>query len=395
MKFLPRVTLKAGKEKSVLRYHPWVFSGAIDNVNEEVKEGEPVWIYTDKGHCLGTGHFQNDSIKVRLFSFKKITPDYDFWKEKFQQAIKLRNSLGLIDNQSTNAFRLIHGEGDGFSGLIVDYYNGTVVLQAHSVGMYLLRNMFADILKELLNEKVTAIYDKSSKTIPFKSDIKAVDEYLYKNSVNEIVCEYDSKFLINIEEGQKTGFFLDQRENRKLLEQYCKNKRVLNTFCYTGGFSVAALKGGAAFVHSVDSSAKAIELTNRNIELNFGVTAAHQSSIEDVMKLLDVIDNQYDVIVLDPPAFAKHHNVLDNALKGYRKINRKAIEKIQAGGILFTFSCSQAVTAYDFRMAVFSAATLANKQVRILHQLTQPADHPVSIYHPEGEYLKGLVLYIE
>jgi len=395
MSNFPKIILKSGRDSSVKRFHPWVFSGGIRDRNNDLKEGDVVEVYSNSMEYLATGHFQIGSIMVRIFSFEKTDAGKDFWKHKFENAYKLRQIENLIENPKTNVYRLIHGEGDGFPGFIVDYYNGTIVMQAHSIGFYLLENLFAEILQEIYLDRVHCIIDKSASTLPFKANLNAVDKILFGKTEGELVKENGSTYFIDVLEGQKTGFFVDQRENRLLLEKYSKDKDVLNVFCYTGGFSVAALKAGATSVHSIDSSQKAMDLTDKNVELNFGKTEKHVSFCEDAFAFLDTIDNKYDVIVLDPPAFAKHNESLDNALKGYRKINRKAIEKIRPNGIIFTFSCSQVVSKEDFRTTVFTAASLAKRQVRILHQLTQPADHPINIYHPEGEYLKGLVLLVE
>lgn len=391
-----KVLLKSGKDQSVKRFHPWIFSGAIKKILGNVDEGDLVEVYNNKNEFLGIGHYQIGSIAIRVISFNQIVPDIDFWKQKFWNAYLYRKNIGLIDNPETNVYRLIHAEGDDMPGLIVDYYDGIVVLQAHSIGMYKLREQFTEIIREIYGDQLKAVYDKSAKTLPYKANIEPVDQYIYnsKNKINH-VSEYGYKFKINWIDGQKTGFFIDQRENRKLLEKYSKDKDVLNVFGYTGGFSVYALGGGAKAVHSVDSSKSAIELTNHNIALNFSDTDKHKSFDVDAFKFLNDIDNKYDVIVLDPPAFAKHHNVVSNALQGYKRINLSALRQIRKGGILFTFSCSQAVSKENFKKTIFSAAAQAERQVRILHQLTQPADHPVNIYHPEGEYLKGLVLYVD
>lgn len=393
---LVRVVLKSGKDQSVRRFHPWIFSGAIKKIYGDVAEGDLVEVFSNKEEFLGIGHYQIGSIAIRVVSFHEIEPDMKFWKQKFLQAYLYRKNIGLIDHPDINVYRLIHAEGDNMPGLIVDYYDGIIVLQAHSIGMYKMREQFTEILKELYGDQLKAVYDKSAKTLPFKADIEPVDQYIYnsKNKIN-FVTEYGNKFKVSWVDGQKTGFFIDQRENRKLLQHYSKDKDVLNVFGYTGGFSVYALAGGARSVHSVDSSKPAIELTNENIALNFGSTEKHESFDVDAFKFLENIDQKYDVIVLDPPAFAKHHNVLSNALQGYKRINLNAIRQIRKGGILFTFSCSQAVNKENFKKAIFSAAAIAGRDVKILHQLTQPADHPVNIYHPEGEYLKGLVLYID
>lgn len=390
-----KIILKPGKEKSIQRFHPWVFSGAIEAVTKELKSGEIVEVYDSNKSYLATGHYQDEgSIAVRIFSFEKRNIDESFWKEKMQNAINLRQAIGLYSNNETNAYRLVHGEGDGLPGLIIDLYNGNAVVQFHSPGMFLLKDTFVQILIELLGSTLKSIYNKSGNTLSVNSD--SSDEFLYNTCDQEIlVNESGNKYLVDIVEGQKTGFFIDQRDNRKLLENFCKDKKVLNVFGYTGGFSVAALKGGARIVHSVDSSQKAIDLTNRNVEMNFGKTDKHLSFTTDAFDFLDKMDDDYDIIVLDPPAFAKQLHLKDKGLKGYRNINNKVLHKLKKGGILFTFSCSQAISKDDFRTMIFSASAIAGKNVRILHQLSQGADHPINIYHPESEYLKGLVLYID
>lgn len=390
-----RVILKKGKEESMERFHPWVFSGAIDRIDGAVEEGDLVSVHKSDGKIIGFGHCAIGSIAVRVFSFGESVPGTDFWKQRISQAYLLRSKMGLTDDPGTNVYRLVHGEGDGMPGLIADFYNGTVVLQFHSVGMWLVRDAIVEALKEVMGSKLAAIYDKSAKTLPFKADIDSRDGYLYGNSLTGEVTEYGNRFKVDWLEGQKTGFFIDQRENRRLLAGYSGGRRVLNMFCYTGGFSFAAMQGGAELVHSVDSSAKAIALTNENVELNFPGDPRHEAFVADAFEFMQDVKDKYDVIVLDPPAFAKHRNVLSQALQGYKRLNAKAIQQIRPGGILFTFSCSQVVTRNNFREAVFSAAAIAGREVRILHQLSQPVDHPVNIYHPEGEYLKGLVLYIE
>ncbi|WOK05112.1 class I SAM-dependent rRNA methyltransferase [Imperialibacter roseus] len=393
MSSYPTIVLKAGKERSIQRFHPWVFSGAIQHTPKGLNEGDLVQVLDSRKKFLGIGHYQIGSITVRMVAFSDVTVDQAFWKGKIDRAVEARRAVGLTKKGDLNVFRLIHGEGDGLPGLIMDYYNGTVVFQAHSVGMYLLKDTFASILKEL-DLPITACYNKSAGTIPFKAPIQAEDGFIFGEGDTIEVNEYGSKFTINVVEGQKTGFFIDQRESRRLLEEFSKGRKVLNTFCYTGGFSVSALKAGASEVVSVDSSQKAIDLTEQIIDLNFGKTEKHTSLCADAFDYLAKMPDDFDVIVLDPPAFAKHVRVLENGLKGYRTINEKAIKKIKPGGILFTFSCSQVVSPQDFRTAVFSAAAATGREVRILYQVHQPADHPVSIYHPEGEYLKGLVLQI-
>jgi len=390
-----KVVLKKGKEESILRFHPWIFSGAIDRIEGVVEEGDVVVVHASDDRFLAIGHSAIGSIAVRIFSFRDIEPDLSFWCAKFQSAFTLRRKIGLTTRTDTNVFRLVHGEGDGMPGLIVDFYNGTAVLQAHTVGMWLIRELLAEAMKVVLGDLLTAVYDKSSKTLPFKASIEPMDGYLYGGHMTREVMEDGSRFLVDWEEGQKTGFFVDQRENRKLLSDYAFGKDVLNMFCYTGGFSFSAMRGGANLVHSVDSSAKAIELTNENVELNFPEDSRHEAFIADAFDFMKDINYKYDLIILDPPAFAKHKNVLNQALQGYKKLNSRAFQQIRPGGVLFTFSCSQVVTKTNFREAVFSAAAISKRNVRILHQLSQPGDHPINIYHPEGEYLKGLVLYVE
>lgn len=390
-----KIVVKSGKDQALKRFHPWVFSGAIKKIYGHVNEGDLVAVYSNKDEFLGLGHYQIGSIAVRIISFQEVEPDYNFWKSKIERAWKYRQKLGLTDDQSTNVFRLIHAEGDGMPGLIIDFYNGTAVMQMHSVGMYLIREMLVKALQEVLGEKLEAVYDKSAKTLPFKADIEPEDGYLFGESRATEVSEYGLKFKVDWEEGQKTGFFVDQRENRRLVQKYAENRDVLNMFCYTGGFSFYAMKGGANLVHSVDASAKAIDLTKENVELNFPGDSRHEAFTADGFEFLKDIKDKYNLIILDPPAFAKHRNALHQALQGYKRINTRAFEQIRSGGILFTFSCSQVVSKDRFREAVFSAAAIAGRTVRIMHQLTQPADHPVNIYHPEGEYLKGLVLFVE
>lgn len=391
---MKQIQLKRGKEESLRRYHPWVFSGAIKNIEEGIDEGDVVRVVTENGGFIAVGHYQEGSISVRVLSFQDTTIDDDFWYRRIESALKMRISIGLVDSDNQNAYRLIHGEGDNLPGLIVDIYNKTAVMQAHSIGMHRQRKDIAKQLMSVMQGRIENVYYKSETTLPF---METVNEFLYGGSDENIATENGLRFYVDWLKGQKTGFFVDQRENRALLEKYSKGKRVLNMFCYTGGFSFYALRGGAQLVHSVDASAKAIELTNRNVELNFPGDSRHEAFCEDAFRFLDRIDEQhlYDLVILDPPAFAKHRAALHNALKGYTRLNQKAMEKMPSGSILFTFSCSQVVTKDHFRNAVFTAAALAHRKVRILHQLHQPADHPVNIYHPEGEYLKGLVLYIE
>lgn len=389
------VKLKKGKEVSIRRRHPWIFSGAVDSASGRMEEGDLVHVMAHNGEFLGTGHCQPGTIAVRILSFKKEEINEDFWLSKIREAVDLRKALGFFDNPQTNVFRLVNAEGDQLPGLIIDYYNGTAVIQSHSVGMYLVREFITGALISLLGKSIRCIFDKSESTLPFKAGIEAKPEYLYGEPGDNRVLENGNIFLVDWEEGQKTGFFIDQRENRRLVADYSKDRRVLNMFCYTGGFSVYAMKAGAEKVHSVDVSAKAMELTERNIRENFAHDLRHTSFSVDVFDFFNRNDFQYDLIILDPPAFAKHLKVLDNALQGYKRINREAIEKIDKGGILFTFSCSQVVSRENFRKSVFAAAASAGREVRILHQLSQPPDHPVSIYHPEGEYLKGLVLRVD
>ena len=378
------------------RFHPWVFSGAIARVEGEPEEGEVVDVYTSQKEFIACGHFQVGSIAVRVLSFRQETIDHAFWVRRLEVAKDLRRALGLIGNPQNNTYRLVHGEGDNLPGLIIDVYDHTAVMQAHSAGMHVYRMEIADALSEVMGDVIQNIYYKSETTLPFKADLLATENGFIKGgSPENIAMENGLKFHVDWLKGQKTGFFVDQRENRHLLEHYAKGRNVLNMFCYTGGFSFYAMRGGANLVHSVDSSAKAIDLTNENVELNFPGDARHQAFAEDAFKFLDRMGEQYDLIILDPPAFAKHRDALRNALRGYTKLNAKAFEKIRPGGILFTFSCSQVVNKQDFRNAVFTAAAQSGRSVRILHQLTQPGDHPVNIYHPEGEYLKGLVLYVE
>ena len=391
-----KVYLKPGKEESLKRFHPWVFSGAIARVEGEPDEGEIVDVYTSKKEFIACGHFQIGSIAVRVLSFVQETIDHAFWVRKLSVAKDLRVALGLIGNPQNNTYRLVHGEGDNLPGLIIDVYDHTAVMQAHSAGMHVYRMEIADALSEVMGDVIQNIYYKSETTLPFKADLLSTENGFIKGgSPENVAMENGLKFHVDWLKGQKTGFFVDQRENRHLLERYAKGRNVLNMFCYTGGFSFYAMRGGANLVHSVDSSAKAIDLTNENVELNFPGDPRHKAYAEDAFKFLDRMGDQYDLIILDPPAFAKHRDALRNALRGYTKLNAKAFEKIRPGGILFTFSCSQVVNKENFRNAVFTAAAQSGRSVRILHQLTQPGDHPVNIYHPEGEYLKGLVLYVE
>lgn len=389
------VRLKKGKEESLRRFHPWVFSGAIASLSEPIEEGEIVRVCNNSSDFIAIGHFQLGSIAVRILSFEDIEIDKEFWRRKLSIALKMRNSIGIADTANNNTYRLVHGEGDNLPGLIVDIYDKTAVMQAHSIGMHLQKDTIAKALVEVMDKQIDSVYYKSETTLPFKVGDGLENGFIYGQCSDNIALENGLRFYVDWLKGQKTGFFIDQRENRSLLESYSKGKRVLNMFCYTGGFSVYAMRGGAEIVHSVDSSAKAIELTEKNIHLNFPEDKRHTGFCEDAFKYLEKVNDKYNLIILDPPAFAKHRMALHNALKGYTRLNAKAMEKIDKGGILFTFSCSQAVSKEHFRNAVFTAATLAKRNVRILHQLHQPADHPINIYHPEGEYLKGLVLYVE
>ena len=383
-----------------MRRHPWVFSGAIDHIAEGEKaltEGDVVDVITKGGEFIARGHYQIGSIAVRVLTFENEAIDAKWWEERIAHAKALRESLGMVNNAATTCYRLVHGEGDLLPGLVVDIYGRTAVVQCHSVGMYHSRMLIAEAIRKAYGEQIEAIYDKSSQTLPFKADLGAIDGYLWGRSENPdaVVLENGLKFKVNWEEGQKTGFFIDQRVNRDLVRQYSRGRKVLNTFCYTGGFSVAALAGGAKEVVSIDLSERAVKLADENVRLNFGDEAKHEAIACNAVEYLKDIDSDYDLIILDPPAFAKHHKVLGNALQGYKKINARALQKIRPGGILFTFSCSQAVSRELFRTTIFTAAAIAGRKVRIIGQLTQPADHPINIYHPEGEYLKGLVVYVE
>lgn len=390
-----QIYLKRGKEESLKRFHPWVFSGAIHHSDNGIEEGETVRVLTSDGRFIAVGHYQIGSIAVRVLSFRDIAIDSAFWRSRLQAALSMRIAVGIADNPQNNTYRLVHGEGDNIPGLVIDVYGQTAVMQAHSVGIHVCRLDIAKVLVDVMDGRVANVFYKSETTLPFKADLGQENGFIYGSSDDNIAIENGLKFRVDWLKGQKTGFFVDQRENRSLLEKYSHGRRVLNMFCYTGGFSFYAMRGGAELVHSVDSSAKAIELTRQNVELNFPGDGRHEAYCEDAFKYLEDAGSNYDLIILDPPAFAKHRAALHNALKGYSRLNAKAFEKIKPGGILFTFSCSQVVTKDNFRNAVFTAAALAGRKVRILHQLHQPADHPVNIYHPEGEYLKGLVLYVE
>jgi len=391
-----KIILKPGKESSLQRFHPWIFSGAIAEAEGSPEEGEIVEILTSKKEFIAIGHAQIGSIAVRVLTFEQEEIDTSYWLKQLKAAFEMRKAIGLVAGEKNNSYRLVHGEGDNLPGLIIDIYAETAVMQAHSPGMHFARTELSEALQTVMGNELKNIYYKSETTLPYMADLGQENGYLFGGAnASTIAIENGLKFHADWLKGQKTGFFIDQRDNRALLEKYSKGRRVLNMFCYTGGFSFYALQGDAAVVHSVDSSAKAIELTNKNVELNFPNDPRHEAFAEDAFKFLDKMDENYDLIILDPPAFAKHKNVLRNALQGYQKINARAFKKIKPGGILFTFSCSQVVSKELFRTAIFSAAAQAGRKVRILNQLTQPADHPINIYHPEGEYLKGLVLYVE
>lgn len=389
------VYLKKGKEESLKRFHPWIFSGAIHHIDGKPEEGETVRVFTAEKEFIAVGHYQIGSIAVRVLSFLDESIDYDFWHHRLAIAYEMRKAIGVACNPNNNTYRLVHGEGDNMPGLVIDIYGKTAVVQAHSVGIHVCRMQISEALADVMRGVVENIYYKSETTLPFKAELGQENGFILGGSSDNVAMENGLSFHVDWLKGQKTGFFVDQRENRALLERYSRGRSVLNMFCYTGGFSFYAMRGGAKLVHSVDSSSKAIDLTNKNVELNFPGDSRHTAYAEDAFKYLDRMGDQYDLIILDPPAFAKHKDALRNALQGYRKLNAKAFEKIKPGGILFTFSCSQVVTKDNFRTAVFTAAAMSRRSVRILHQLTQPADHPVNIYHPEGEYLKGLVLYVE
>lgn len=389
------IYLKRGKEESLLRFHPWVFSGAIHHADAGIQEGETVRVIASTGDFIAVGHYQVGSIAVRVLSFSDITIDQSFWRERLAAAITMRCHIGIADNPENNTYRLVHGEGDWLPGLVIDCYGSTAVMQAHSVGMHLNRMDICQALTDVMGGRIQQVYYKSETTLPYKAHLEEEDGFIFGHTDDDIAVENGLKFHVDWLRGQKTGFFVDQRENRSLLEHYSKDKTVLNMFCYTGGFSVYAMRGGAKCVHSVDSSAKAIEITNNNIGLNFQGDPRHEAYCEDAFRFLEEKKDKYDIVVLDPPAFAKHRAALHNALKGYIRLNAKGIRLVKEGGLLFTFSCSQAVSKDQFRSAVFTAAAQSGRKVRIIHQLHQPADHPINIYHPEGEYLKGLVLYVE
>ena len=389
------IYLKHRKDESLKRFHPWIFSGAVHHMDKGIAEGDTVRVITAEGNCIAVGHYQIGTITVRVLSFEDTTIDEGFWKGRIEKALAVRESIGIANSADNNTYRLVHGEGDNLPGLVIDCYGSTAVMQAHSVGMHVCREQICKALVDVMGNRIQNVYYKSETTLPFKAELGQENGFIYGSTDNNTAVENGLKFHVDWLKGQKTGFFVDQRENRSLLEHYSKGKSVLNMFCYTGGFSVYAMRGGAKMVHSVDSSAKAIELTDLNVNMNFPGDNRHESFCDDAFKYLDENDKKYDLIVLDPPAFAKHRMALHNALKGYTRLNTKGMQRIKPGGILFTFSCSQAVSKDNFRNAVFTAAAQAGRNVRILHQLHQPADHPVNIYHPEGEYLKGLVLYVE
>lgn len=387
-----QIFLKRGKEESLLRFHPWVFSGAIAHTDNDIHEGDTVSVVAADGRCLGVGHYQQGSIAVRMLSFANEPIDPAFWQRRLAAALSVRQALGLADSATTTAYRLVHGEGDSLPGLIIDVYGDTAVMQAHSIGMHLCRHEVAHALMSVMQGRLHHIYYKSETTLPF---LEPENGFLYGQSADDTALENGLRFHVDWLKGQKTGFFVDQRDNRALVERYAAGRRVLNMFCYTGGFSFYAMRGGATLVSSVDSSAKAIELTKANVELNFPGDPRHEAYCEDAFRFLSREDFPYNLVILDPPAFAKHRGALPAALKGYTRLNRAALEKMESGSLLFTFSCSQVVSKDHFRNAVFTAAAQARRSVRILHQLHQGADHPINIYHPEGEYLKGLVLYVE
>lgn len=391
-----KITLKRGKDASLRRFHPWIFSGAIQSYDKDIVDGDVVRVFSSDGEYLATGHYQRGSIAVRILSFDDEEIDKEFWKRRIAIASELRHTIFYNATKETNMYRLVHGEGDNLSGLIVDVYGKTAVMQAHSTGIHRSRHDIAEAIVDVMQGKITSVYYKSATTLPYAEESEERDGFLIGKTQENVAIENGLKFAIDWEKGQKTGFFVDQRGNRNLAYQYAKGRKVLNMFCYTGGFSVYALSGGAELVHSVDSSAKAIDITRQNIDLNFPDITVHEAYAEDAFKFLQRMEPEfYDMIILDPPAFAKHLNAVKSALRGYTRLNAQAIAKIAHGGILFTFSCSQAVNKEQFRLAVFTAAAEAKRKVRILHQLHQAPDHPINIYHPEGEYLKGLVLYVE
>ncbi|MBP3773895.1 MAG: class I SAM-dependent rRNA methyltransferase [Bacteroidaceae bacterium] len=390
-----KIFLHRGKDASVRRYHPWIFSGAISRMDKGIDEGDNVEVYDAEGEFLAVGHYQRGSIAVRILSFEHVPLDGALLSQKIGRALAMRRELGLMRDGENTIFRLVHGEGDGLPALIIDMYGPTAVIQAHSVGMHRWRHEIAQVLMELMPDRLASIYYKSDQTLPVREGVEPESGYLLGSDADDVAMENGLAFHIDWLKGQKTGFFIDQRDNRRLLEQYAHGRKVLNMFCYTGGFSVYALRGDARLVHSVDSSARAIATTDANVALNFPDCTRHRSYVSDAFRFLGHMPEDYDVVILDPPAFAKHRDAIHNAMKGYARLNAAAMSQMKSGGILFTFSCSQAITADQFRTAVFTAAARAHRFVKVLHQLHQPADHPVSIYHPEGEYLKGLVLYVE
>jgi 23S rRNA (cytosine1962-C5)-methyltransferase len=392
---IPKVIISSGKDNALKRFHPWVFSGAIKKISGEVHDGDVVEVFSSQNEYLGTGHYQDGSIAVRIFSFKQINPDGLFWKSKIENAYQYRKSIGIIGKEDTNVYRLVFGEGDGLPGLVIDYYNGTAVLQAHSIGMHKEREHITEALKEVYGDKLKAVYDKSKESLAGRYSDGIENGYLFGKDIEKQVMENGHLFKIDWEEGQKTGFFVDQRENRSLVAHYAPGRKVLDCFCYAGGFSVYALKAGATEVHSIDASKTAIKLTDNNIELNFGQGAKQTSHVTDAFDYLKVKQGEYDMMILDPPAFAKHREARHHAVMGYKRLNALAISGIKPGGIIFTFSCSQVVDKYLFHGAITAAAIEAGRNVRIMKYLSQPPDHPIGIFHPEGEYLKGMVLYVE
>ena len=397
---MDKVILRPRREESILRFHPWVFSGAIARIAGTPAEGDLVAVFSSDDKFLATGHYQIGSIAVRILSFDEDPLSPDFWEKMIRRAFRMRVACGLHGSETTSCYRLVHGEGDGLPGLIIDYYDGVCVLQAHSVGMFKAKGAICEALKAVYGDSLRAVYDKSSGTAPFKAGLELVDGYLYRapgfTADEQVVLENGNRFYVNWNEGQKTGFFLDQRENRSRVGRLAKGRSVLNMFCYTGGFSIYALSGGALHVDSVDSSRKAMDMVDRNVALNGFTPDRHTSYCADAIEFLrDVPEGKYDLMIVDPPAFAKHRGALKNALRAYQRLNAAAISKVAPGGFVFTFSCSQVVDKEAFALAVFSAAAQCGRSVRILDRLNQPADHAVNIYHPEGEYLKGLLLYVE
>ncbi len=397
-----KIILKKSREESLLRFHPWVFSGAVAEIQGNPSEGDIVSVHSYKGDFLAYGHYQIGSIAVRVLSFDESALHPDFWVEMISRALQVRISCGLhaAENTQTNCYRLVHGEGDNLPGLIIDYYDGVCVMQAHSVGMFRAKKLITDALVKVYGHSLKAVYDKSSGTAPYKAGLELIDGYMYRsegfNDNEQVVLENGHKFMVNWSEGQKTGFFLDQRENRALVASLSKGRNVLNLFCYTGGFSIYALAAGAKHVDSVDSSKRAMMMVDRNVALNGFGSSVHTSMCCDAIDYLrDVPYGKYDLMIVDPPAFAKHRGALKNALRAYQRLNAAAISKIAPGGFIFTYSCSQVVDKEAFALAVFSAAAQAGRKLRILDRLNQPCDHSVNIYHPEGEYLKGLLLYVE